>query len=420
MVQPLLAALLLAAPADTTGIPHAPMLYPHLDLHAEAGVGTVESTVSHPLAPPASVGLAADGLDGAVDVMRQGLREERFPGGAIAAGRGESVVLEWGVGRIGWNAEDPPVRPDLTVYDLASLTKVIATTTAVMLLVEDGLMELDRAVADYLPFFHGEHRDEGPLRITVRDLLTHTSGLPAGVSGWWPTPAGTRVGLLATPSVARPGQRVIYSDVGFCILWLAAERAAGEPLTRYLDRRVFSPLALHSFTFLPGEACPLCAPTGVRPDGAPFRGVVHDPLARRLGGIAGGNAGLFGNLHDVGRFAAMMANGGELNGVRVLQRETIDAFTRRQPRSGGRALGWDTRADNGLGAAGLAFSPFAYGHTGFTGTSLWIDPDTGVWIVILTNHTYDARQRRSLHGLRRAVHDRVAGSVLPIGPARGG
>jgi CubicO group peptidase (beta-lactamase class C family) len=419
MVQPLLAALLLAAPADTSTFFAGGLLYPAMDLHGHAVADVAESTVSHPLTPPGSVGLAVDGLERAIDVLRQGLREERYPGGAIAVGRGESVVLEWGVGRVGWSPEDPPVRPDLTLFDLASLTKVIATTTAVMLLVEDGLMELDRPVADYLPFFHGEHRDRGALRITVRDLLTHTSGLPAGSSAWGVTPGVVTARLLQTPSVARPGQGVIYSDVGFCILWLAAERAAGEPLTRLLDRRVFSPLALHSFTFLPGEACPLCAPTGVRPDGTPFRGVVHDPLARRLGGVAG-NAGLFGNVHDVARFAAMMANGGELNGVRVLQRETVDRFTSRQPWAGSRALGWDTRAHDGSGAAGLGFSPFAFGHTGFTGTSLWIDPDTGVWVVLLTNHTYDARSRRSLHPIRRAVHERITGSVLAGEPARGG
>ncbi len=341
-----------------------------------------------------------------------------FPGAAVAAGRGDRVVLEQGVGRLSWSRQAAAADPDLTLYDLASLTKVIATTTAVMLLVEDGKLRLDDPVADYLPNFRGRFRNDGALRVTIRDLLTHTSGLPSGSLARGPTEMETLALLImTTPTLLAPGRAVRYSDVGFILLWEAAEEAAGEPLFRLLDRRVFAPLGLGSFTFSPGEACARCAPSAILDDGRLLKGVVHDPTARRLGGVAG-SAGLFGSVHDVGRFAAMLLGGGELDGVRVLGEETVEYFTRRQPGAGTRALGWDTPDSFGRGAAGMEVSAKSFGHTGFTGTSLWIDPARGTWVVLLTNHTYEPRRRFGMQELRRSIHDLVARSALLVAPLR--
>ncbi|MGI9180729.1 MAG: serine hydrolase domain-containing protein [Longimicrobiaceae bacterium] len=413
MISPLLCALLLA-PTDTVR-----PVFASASLGEDSPLVTMVShaapppaAVGHELASAASVGLSFGGLLRAEEAVRAEVRRGAFPGAALAIGRRDKVVVEMGLGFAGWGPAEAEVDPDNTVYDLASLTKVLATTTAVMLLVEDGRMSLDAPVARYLPEFQGPSKG----RVTVRHLLTHTSGLPAGSEIWAPTPEGSLARAIAVPLKYAPGARVEYSDIGFIVLWAATERAAGRPLFRMLDERVFSPLGMLSTTFLPGDGCSRCAPTGRLPDGTVLRGRVHDMNARRLGGIAG-HAGLFSTAHDLTRFASMLASGGELEGVRVLQEETIRLFTRRQPAAGTRTLGWDTPAANGTGSAGARISPRAFGHTGFTGTSLWIDPDRGTWVVLLANRTYEPRASNGIQALRRTVHDRVAAAVDGAGPA---
>lgn len=399
MLLPLLltAALAAGAAADTTAVPSPGAV----EMRAP---GTLPPR--HDLVSPAEVGMRLSELIRAEQTVAERARAGAFPGAALAVGRGANVVIEHGFGRLDWTLGSPEVDPDRTIYDLASLTKVIATTMAVMILVEDGKMELDAPVSTYLPGFGGGRKSE----VTVRHLLTHTSGLPAWADVWAPTPDVALARALATPLSSWPGLRVEYSDVGFIILWAVAEAAAGEPLYRLLDTRVYGPLGMRSTTFVPGAACRRCAPTGLRADGGEHRGVVHDPLARQFGGITG-NAGLFSTVHDVARFAAMLAGGGQLDGIRILREETVREFTTRQPHAGTRALGWDTPDPRGSGAAGLRISPRAFGHTGFTGTSLWIDPDRGTWVVILSNRTFEPRASGRIQALRRTVNDWVASAT---------
>jgi CubicO group peptidase (beta-lactamase class C family) len=308
------------------------------------------------------------------------------------------------VGKVYW--EGPAVDPQRTVYDIASLSKVVATTTAVMLLVEDGKLELDAPVSRYLPEFNGD----GKGRVTVRHLLTHTSGLPAWADLYGLEPRDALQRAIATPMKWGAGEKVEYSDIGFVVLYVVAERAAGEPLPGLLERRVFAPLGMTQTRYQPGEGCSVCAPTWKRSDGTMVRGLVHDPIARQIGGVTG-NAGIFSTAADLGRFAAMLAAGGELDGVRVLNAETIALFTARQPGAGTRALGWDTPERGGGGAAGRKISEHAFGHTGYTGTSLWVDPDRGTWTVLLTNRVYRPKAPNRIQALRRAVHDEVAESA---------
>lgn len=366
--------------------------------YAPAAAAPAKAVAARWKAPedPRTVGMDAARLAGAVKSLEAQVERDGFPGAALAVGRRGELALKAGVGRIRW--EGDPVSPDSTVYDIASLTKVVATTTAVMLLVEDGRMELDAPVSRYLPEFSGGGRD----RVTVRHLLTHTAGLPAGAATWG-APEAARVRLIRTPLKARPGARLEYSDVGFVVLWAAAEAAADRPLPVLLQERVFGPLGMESTTFRPGLACRTCAPTAWTGT-AEIVGRVHDPTARKLGAESAGNAGLFSTAHDLGRFAAMLANGGELDGVRVLKPETVREFTKRQPGAGTRALGWDTRDERGVGAAGLAMSAAAFGHTGFTGTSLWVDPERRAWTVLLTNRTYSPRAPVAIQKVRRTVH----------------
>lgn len=363
----------------------------------------LEPTLSVPLFEPvdaALVGLDSRGLERAADAVAREVRRGMIPGAALVLGRGSNVVERRGIGLLasGLGAVDP----DSTIYDLASLTKVVATTSAVMLLVEDGKMELDAPIARYLPEFRGGSKG----RVTVWHLLTHTSGLPAGVSLPQGTPKETLERLIATPLKTAPGAGVVYSDIGPIVLYAAAERVAGEPIPVLLERRVFRPLGMTSTRFNPVGVCDRCAPTTRE-----FRGVVHDPTARRLGGVAG-NAGLFSTATDIGRFAAMMAGGGELGGVRIFQEETVREFTRRQPGAHDRALGWVTPGDKrSQGSEGVRISDGAFGHTGFTGTSLWVDPERGTWAVLLSNRTYIPRAPNRMQALRRTVNDFVSGAA---------
>jgi serine-type D-Ala-D-Ala carboxypeptidase len=361
----------------------------------EAGTAPVTATVSGTAAR-----MAEDRLGQAERLVQAEVRRGAFPGAALAAGRGAQMAMMKGIGNAEWGRYE--VDAERTIYDIASLTKVVGTTTAVMLLVEDGRMALDAPVGRYLPAFSGGNKD----RVTVRHLLAHTSGLPAGAPAPG-TPAQALAAQIRTPLKAAPGTRMEYTDVGMVVLWAAAERAAGEPLAALLERRVWQPLQMRSTGFNPGgEACDRCSPSWKRDDGTPVRGVVHDPTARRLGGVAG-NAGLFSTAADLARFAAMMASGGELEGTRILREETIRTFTARQPRAGNRALGWETPPATG-GSAGAQLSRRAFGHTGFTGTSMWIDPERGTWTVLLANRTFDPQAPNRIQALRRAVNDRVA------------
>jgi CubicO group peptidase (beta-lactamase class C family) len=369
--------------------------------------GNPGRSASHELSRASDAGMSATALIRAENAVYDEMRRGAFPGAALAVGRYSDVVLEEGVGSTGRGWDAAPVDPDETVYDLASLTKVVGTTTAVMLLVEDGRMRLDDPVQAYLPEFTGPGKE----RVTIRHLLLHMSGLPEGMDvpgGLSPEEAVAHAARV--PLEAAPGMRVKYTDVGFVVLYAAAERAAGQPLYRLLDERVFGPLRMSSTSYDFGEGCRRCAGTA-RTQGDAFRGRVHDPIARRVGGISG-NAGLFSTAHDLARFAGMLANGGTLDGVRVLRASTIRQFTQRQPGSGTRALGWDTPGAPGTGASGSRVSQSSFGHTGYTGTSLWVDPERGTWVVLLANRTYDTEENNRMQTLRRTVHDHVADSAI--------
>jgi CubicO group peptidase (beta-lactamase class C family) len=357
----------------------------------------------HLVEAPSDIGFSRAQLDEAVAAVEEEVRRGAFPGAALAVGRWDRTVLERGIGTLDRLPRSPAVDPDYTIYDLASLTKVIATTTAVMLLVEDGKLDLDAPVARYLPAFSGGEKN----RVTIRHLLTHSSGLPAGGNTSGDTPAESLARAVTMQLATAPGRRVVYSDIGFIVLWAAAEAANEGPLPDLLQARVFEPLEMWFTSFQPGDRCVRCAPTLDRPG---YQGVVHDPIARQLGGIAG-HAGLFSTAHDLSRFAAMLANGGELAGVRVLERSTIEMFTRRQPGVGTRALGWDTPDVRGNGAAGLRISSTAFGHTGFTGTSLWVDPTRGTWVILLSNRTLTPSGPNRIQQLRRELNDQVASSI---------
>lgn len=348
--------------------------------------------------------LPAAALDGAEAVVHAEWERRGFPGAALAVGIGPRVERQVGIGRIGWRDSAAAVSPDSTLYDLASVTKAVATTTAVLLLADDGRIDLDEPVQRWLPQFEGRFKDE----VTWRHLLTHTSGLPGGANIRGDTPRERVRRLLRTRIDERPGRQVEYTDLGYLVLWEAATRAAGEPLPRFLERRVWQPLGMRHTRFAPGRDCTACAPTMRLSTGELYRGMPNDLLARRLGGTTG-HAGLFSTAADLGRFAAMLANGGELDGVRILKPESVRAMLQQQPGAGHRTLGWVALCpDEEPSDEDRCERPLAVGHNGWAGTSVWIDPDSGVWAVLLTNRSYDVRTPARMQKVRTDLFQQFA------------
>ncbi|MGH7477627.1 MAG: serine hydrolase domain-containing protein, partial [Longimicrobiales bacterium] len=405
-----------------------------------------------PLVEPGDVNMSPLMLDRVDNLVWAAVREGVSPGIALAIGRHGKLVrlagyrrTDWVPSRMGPGLPDvdlPPYVSDSTLYDLASLTKVIATTTAAMLLYDDGVLDLDVPVYTLLPdFARSESRDQ----ITVRHLLTHSAGLPA----WRPFFAEPLLGKAAhfhrIASIAleyEPGTRTVYSDLGMILLHAVVERLSGRPINELLQQRVFGPLGMRDTYYSPlqGPAPSVLAEyRGAADEGgsgepphtidlmriAPteydarrerlIHGYVHDENAFAMGGVAG-HAGLFSSARDLAVFAQMMLDRGVYDGRRIIREETVRHFTQRQSSRSSRALGWDTPAP--ASSAGDYFSSASFGHTGFTGTSLWIDPERDLFVVLLTNRVNPTRENQRHVPFRRSLHDLVQQAVtdVPIVP----
>jgi CubicO group peptidase (beta-lactamase class C family) len=362
------------------------------------------------------MGMSPARLDNISRVINRGIAAGGFPGAAVIVGRRGAVVYERGFGALTWGTGATRVSTDSSIYDVASLTKVVATTTAAMILFDEGKIDLDERVSRYVPDFAGGNREMA----TVRMLLAHRAGLPAGRELWRKAknnPALAREMVVTTKLAYTPGNGMIYSDLGADILGWVVESASGQTLDKFVSERVFRPLGMSQTGFLPADSIKSrIAPTEVSPPrGYPLRGEVHDENAHALGNVAG-HAGLFSSAGDLAIFAQMMLNKGQYNGVRVVADSTVKLFTEEVGRS--RALGWEV--GNGQHGAGDYFDEHAFGHTGYTGTSLWIDPDRDMFVVLLTNRVHAARARRPSYviaDVRQDVADIAALSVLDEGLA---
>ena len=349
-------------------------------------------------------------------VLDAAVRDSVFPGAFAVIGTRERVLVERAAGHLDWAPSPAP--NDSTLWDLASLTKVVALTTAMMQLCERGLVDLDAPVQRYLPAFQGPLKE----RVTVRHLLTHSSGLP----GWrplyleGPTPDSILALVSATPLDTMPGAAMVYSDLGAILLGQIVVQLTGQPFDQYVAERIFEPLGMRDTRFRPPqELWDRVAPTEV--DTAwrkrQVRGEVHDENAFALGGVSS-HAGLFGSGRDMARFARMLLGGGELDGVKVVAPGTIAAFTALQDSTlSHRALGWEK--PNGRNSAGHRLSARAFGHTGFTGTSIWVDPGQDVFIVLLTNRVNPTRARTGIAQVRVDLADAVVAMTSPlVSPSR--
>lgn len=333
---------------------------------------------------------------------RSGVERGVYPGAVVVIGTSSRILFARGYGHFTWNARSAIPTPDSTVWDVASLTKVVATTGAAALLVDRGRLRLDQPVRRYLPRFQGGGRDA----VTVRMLLDHTSGLPAWVDlARLTRDRAAALDLVYATPLRRPaGARAVYSDVNAILLGLVVEAVTGMPLDRFVAESLYRPLGMAHTRFLPGTSWrPRVAPTG-QWRGHPVAGEVNDQNSKRLGGVAG-HAGLFATGADVARYAQWWLR----RGTPLLRPATADTFLNAVA-AGHRLLGWESRTTGEYtpNPYGTLPSALAYGHTGWTGTMLWVDPARDLFVVFLTNRAFGPRVAKpfqALHQVRAEVAD---------------
>jgi CubicO group peptidase (beta-lactamase class C family) len=346
------------------------------------------------------------------ELLDRAVADGAFPGGVLAVGLNDRLVLH-PFGKLTRDVKAGAVTAG-TIYDLASVTKAMVTTTSVMILVQQRRLDLDAPVARYLPEFAAAAKsDPDPgwrARVTVRMLLLHDSGLPAHIEFYKEVKGRDAVlaRVLAEPLLHEPGKQVEYSDLGFILLGEIIEQVTGKSLDRHAKLNIFAPLGLDNSQFNPPPK--LRAEIAPTEDDKTFRkrliwGEVHDQNASVMGGVAG-HAGLFSTAGDVAAFAQMILNGGIYAHHRIVSRATLEQFTARQTiGNSARTLGWDVPADPA--ATGHFFSPHSFGHYGYTGTSLWIDQERGSFIILLTNRVNPTVENIKIRQVRPALHDSV-------------
>jgi CubicO group peptidase (beta-lactamase class C family) len=344
-----------------------------------------------------------------------GIRQGLYPGAVVVIGRRDSILYARGYGHFTWNPASRVPDPDSTLWDIASITKVVATAASAMRLVDQGKLDLDAPVGRYLPRFSGGLKRQ----VTVRMLLDHTSGLKPY------EPIYRRAGrsrsrmiklLYAQPLVRPPGDSAAYSDLNAMLLGLVVESVSRTSLDRFADREVFDPLGMEQTRYrVTARLKRRTVPSGIW-RGEPVPGDVNDQNAAAFGGVAG-HAGVFSTATDLARFAQVWLRDGMGPNGPWISPATMRQFLTRGPRSGTRLLGWDSPELNGEEPSiyGTLISQSAYGHTGFTGTELWIDPTHDLFLVFLTNRTFDPKARDSVKELK-ALRTEISDAAIRLVP----
>jgi len=390
---------------------HLPVTIPGIPLNAGFGL---ELPADPMKLQPMDVRSEAQ-LQPAFDVVETAIKDKAFPGATLAVGYRGKVSLH-SFGKLTYDAKSPDVSLK-TMFDIASLTKVVATTTLVAKLAEGDFpvpIDLDAKVERYLPQWAGGPQPEWRHRVTVRHLLTHTSGLPPFKEYWRTSKSkqDTLGRIFAEPLDYEPGAKEVYSDLGIILMAEIIERLTGKSLDALAREFIFSPLAMSNSMYNPPRKIwPAIAPTEIDNQYRHhlIQGEVHDENAASIGGVSG-HAGIFSTAPDLAAFCQMLLNGGTYAHQRILRRATIAEFTTPQQLSSGtRTLGWAAPTEGG--SSGHFFSPHSFGHTGFTGTSIWIDPDRQLFVVFLTNRVYPTRENQKHIKVRPALHDAVMQSL---------
>jgi uncharacterized protein YbbC (DUF1343 family)/CubicO group peptidase (beta-lactamase class C family) len=373
-----------------------------------------------PAAEPAAVGMSPRQLAYIDEAVEAEMAKKQLPGAVVLVGRQGKVAWRRAYGSRALEPQTEAMTAD-TIFDLASLTKVVATATSVMILVERGKVRLGDAVARYIP----EFADAGKKTITVEQLLTHRSGLIAdnAIEDYQQGAQKAFENIWRLAPLSEAGAKFIYSDVNYIVLGELVRRVSGQPLDEFAAENIFRPLGMKDTGFRPAMSLRArVAPTEKRGSGEEehwMRGEVHDPRAYLLGGVAG-HAGLFSTADDLAVYCQMILNGGEYGGVRVLSKLGVERMTEARPTGGNaadgnaRGLGWDVMTGFSANRGDL-FPLGSFGHTGFTGTSIWIDPASDTFVVFLSNRVHpklDAKQPADVSSLRGRVNSIVAASII--------
>ncbi len=349
-------------------------------------------------------------LDKAWGVLNDAIADSIFPGAQVFVSKQGNVIASRGFGHHIYDNQSPPVTPE-SIYDIASLTKVLATTPIIMKLISQKKLGLHQTIHQFFPQFTGEWKN----KVTIEHLLTHSSGLKPFIQYFLDTPVKSPDEIIDDIVMQNldfePGTQYQYSDLGMILLQYIAEKVGKHSLDWFSDRWIYRPLGMQNTMFTPDSSLLIqIVPTEFD---ALFRnrlvhGDVHDENAHVLGGVAG-HAGLFSNAEDIGKYAQMMLNQGTWLGKRYFWESDIRRFTKRRniPQGSERTLGWDTPSRNGKSSAGDYFSHKSYGHLGFTGTSLWIDPTEEIIVILLTNRVHPSRNKGGMYKIRRAFHTEV-------------
>ncbi len=385
-------------------------------------VGGLTAAFSQPLpsAKPEDVGMSSKHLAYLDEIIGAAIVRKDFPGAVLLVARKGKAVFRKAYGESQRVPEPRPMTADM-IFDLASITKPVATATSIMILVEQGKVRLWDRVKEYVPEFSTWYGEKGIAGEEARlwHLLTHTSGLPPVTDA---KEAAKRLGdpcstadlaklIAEIPKESPVGTKFVYSDLNYITLAHIVHKVTGKTIAEFADETIFKPLGMIRTFYRPPDAIlGLCVPTEVI-GGIPLRGIVHDPLARLQGGVSG-NAGLFSTADDLAVFAQMLLNKGEWRRVRVLSPLSVERMTEIYPRVGesGRGLGWDLDSAYAT-VRGDLFGPDSYGHSGFTGTSVWIDPETQTTVIFLTNRVHPFGQG-DIIALRSKVANVVAASIL--------
>jgi beta-N-acetylhexosaminidase len=377
-----------------------------------AALGAGLDMDAHPMELREGDAKAEAKLHRAYDVLDQAVADHAFPGGVLAVGYQDELIIHE-FGRQTYDAKSPAVNVD-TIYDAASLTKPVVTATLIALQVEAGRIGLDLPVARYIPEWNDGPNPDWRKTVTIRNLLTHSSGLPAH-KDYFLTLHSKREFIAAIckePLEYAPGAKTIYSDLGYILLGEILERVTGRTVDQLAHDQIFAPLHLDDTMFNPPKA--LLSRIAPTENDSTYRkhlvqGSVHDENAFAMGGVAG-HAGLFSTASDLAAFCQMLLNGGIYGHHRALTRATISQFTAPQSIAGNaHTLGWMMPTPNS--SSGRYFSPRSFGHLGFTGTSIWIDPDRRLFVILLTNRVYPLRENDKIAAVRPAVHDAVIESL---------
>jgi CubicO group peptidase (beta-lactamase class C family) len=338
-------------------------------------------------------------------LINKSISDTAFPGAVVLVWKNGQIIYNKGFGNFTYDKNSEQVTTN-TLYDLASLTKVVATTNATMICCDRKLFSLDDPVVKFIPEFGQNGKD----KITIKNLLLHNAGLVAWKKfyEYYSTPEEVLNDIYASKLEYEPGTKMVYSDLGFITLGKIIEKVSGKTLDKFCKDEIFTPLKMNSTFFNPGDSIKkLCAPTEV--DNywrkKTLQGEVHDETSAMLNGVAG-HAGLFSTAEDISKLISVLVNKGKLEGDNFIKQSTVELFTKRYSEQSTRALGWDTKSEKGS-SSGDYFSLNSFGHTGFTGTSIWVDPDKNLFVVFLTNRVYPTRDNFKLGKVRPELHNTI-------------